>query len=129
MPKAKILVIDDQSFICKLINSRLSANDYNVVSALDGIEGLHKAHKEKPDLILLDITMPRLDGFETARRLKSNDETKSIPIIMLTAKGVQSAIAKATNELGAVSYIVKPFRPEVLIDEIQKALDKKREMD
>ena len=125
MPKAKILVVDDEPFICRLIQSRLKANDYEVVIGSSGLEALDKAKKEKPDLIMLDIIMPQMDGLEALSGLKSNDETKSIPVIMLSAKGTQDSIIKATTELGAAAYIIKPFDPGILLDTVKKALEKK----
>ncbi|MFH1772065.1 MAG: response regulator [Candidatus Omnitrophota bacterium] len=118
----KILVIDDNHVICMLIESRLKANGYDVIIALSGEDGLAKARAEKPDLILLDITMPGMDGFEVAAQLKDSEETNNIPFVMLTARGEQEAIAKALNDLGAKGYVVKPFKPDVLLGEIQRTL-------
>lgn len=125
MPQAKILVVDDEPFITRLLASRLKANDYEVIIANDGMRALNMAQEQKPDLIMLDIMMPQMDGFETATKLKGNVLTKDIPIIMLTAKGTQDSIAKAIGEIGAVGYIIKPFEPETLFVEIKKALNKK----
>jgi CheY-like chemotaxis protein len=125
MAKAKILVIDDNSYMRKLLESRLKANDYQVVLAEDGKEAINKAQLEKPDLVLMDITMPKMDGFQTAEKLKAHASTRSIPIIFVTARGQEEEIFKATKELGAAAYIIKPFRSEILLNEIKKALDKR----
>jgi len=100
---------------------RLEANNYDIVTACDGIEGVEKAQKEKPDLILLDVLMPNLDGFQTLEKLKENSQTKLIPVIMLTAKDQLADITKAI-ELGANDYIVKPFDYRAMLEKIQKAL-------
>jgi DNA-binding response OmpR family regulator len=125
MAKAKILVIDDNSYMRKLLESRLKANDYQVVLAEDGKEAFSKAESEEPDLVLLDITMPKMDGFQIAEKLKNHASTRSIPIIFVTARGQEEEIFKATKELGAAAYIIKPFRSEILLNEIKKALDKR----
>jgi DNA-binding response OmpR family regulator len=125
MPKAKILVVDDNPFICRLLESRLRASEYDVIGALDGGEALEKAQKEKPDLILLDINMPGIDGFEIGAKLRANNQTSSIPIIMVTALGEHQNIVKAMTELDAASYVVKPFKPEKLLEEVRKVLEKK----
>jgi CheY-like chemotaxis protein len=82
----KILIIDDEKGIIKVVTSRLIANGYEVISATDGVEGLEKAKKEKPDLVLLDIMMPVMSGYEVIEELKKDDATKSIPVIMVTAQ-------------------------------------------
>ena len=117
----KILVVDDDPHIVKLVESRLKANRYDVITAKNGIESLEKANKEKPDLIILDILMPEMDGYQTLRELKESAETKSIPVIMFTAKG-QSEDVEKSYELGASDYIVKPFTPVTLLEKIHKAL-------
>ncbi len=125
MPEAKILVVEDNDFMRRLLEMRLKANHYDVVAASDGLEGLEKA-KENPDVIILDINLPNLSGLEVAAQLKGNAKTKTIPIIFVTAKGEDKDVFRAITELGAECYILKPFQPEKLLDEIQKALNKKR---
>ena len=112
MPKAKLLVIDDNPFICKLMASRLTANDYAVIIALGGAEGLKKAAEEKPDLILLDFTMPDMDGVEVGTKLKGNDATRNIPIIMVTARSEHAIVVKAMENFNPAAYVVKPFNPD-----------------
>lgn len=123
MDKAKILVVDDSGYMRKLLESRLKANNYQVILAEDGKEAFSKAESEKPDLVLLDLTMPKMDGFQIAEKLRSYASTRSIPIIFVTARGQQEEIFKATKELNAAAYIIKPFRSEILLDEIKKALE------
>jgi DNA-binding response OmpR family regulator len=121
MAKARILIVEDNPFMSKLLQMRLKANEYEVSAAVNGKDALLKVINNKPDLILLDVNMPQLDGFETARALKADPETKNLPIIFVTAKGEEQDILKAI-ECGAVSYIIKPFTPERLLDEISKTL-------
>ena len=117
----KILVVDDEPSLVMMVESRLKANRYGVIIANNGIECLEKAQTEKPDLILLDIMMPEMDGFQTLEKLRENNQTKSIPVIMLTAKSQLDDVNKAAN-LGVTDYIVKPFSPVVFLEKIHKAL-------
>jgi CheY-like chemotaxis protein len=87
MSKGKILVVDDEVYIVHILDFSLGMEGYEVVTALDGEEALAKVKKEQPDLIVLDIMMPKLDGYETCRILKSDPETQQIPVILLSAKG------------------------------------------
>ncbi len=120
----KVLVIDDEIFISRMIKITLEAKDYEVVVAKDGTEGLEKALKEKPDVILLDIMMPVYDGFYILGKLKEQDETKAIPVIMLTSMARPQDITRAM-ELGSAGYVMKPFEYEDLIASIENALKKK----
>ncbi|MCP4652260.1 MAG: response regulator [Candidatus Omnitrophica bacterium] len=119
---AKILIVDDSADITEIVASRLEANNYDVAIAESGEEALEMVKPENPDLILLDISMPGIDGIETGRRLKADEETKAIPIVMITAKGDQNDIMLAIKEAQAVDYIVKPFRSDQLLEKIQRAL-------
>ncbi len=121
----KILVVDDEPNIVKLIASRLRNNGYDVISALDGEDGLKKAITEKPDLILLDIIMPGLNGFEVCKRLKENELTKEIPVIMLTALAEEKDLSKGLEE-GASCFITKPFSAVDLLHEIKTAMQDKK---
>jgi DNA-binding response OmpR family regulator len=117
----KILVIDDEPELSKAIAIRLKASGYDVITAQDGVEGLEKAKSSKPDLIVLDILMPKMDGYEVCRLLKFDEKYKSIPIIMLTAKAqdIDRAIGK---KVGADDYLTKPFETQDLIGKIKKYL-------
>ena len=121
MGKKKILVVDDEPDAVGLLSIRLKSNGYDVISALDGKSCLKKAVEEKPDLIILDILMPKINGFEVCKRLKERDETKDIPVIMLTAK--DSDTDKVIGRvIGANYYIAKPFDSEVLLVKIKELL-------
>jgi len=116
-----ILVIDDEKDLIKLIDLHLSKEGYLVIGAKNGIEGLDIALKHKPDLILLDIMMPKLDGLEVCKRLKSATETSRIPVVMLTAKA-QETDKVIGLELGADDYITKPFSPRELVARVKAVL-------
>jgi OmpR family response regulator RpaB len=118
MDKQKILVIDDEASIRQIVETRLKLAGYEVITAADGVEALEQAATHQPDLIVLDIMMPKLDGFEVCRELRKNMTT---PIIMLTAKGdITDRIAAL--ELGADDYVVKPFSPRELEARIKAVL-------
>jgi DNA-binding response OmpR family regulator len=122
--KKKILIVDDERDIVKALTIRLGASGYQVVSAYDGAQGVFLAHKEKPDLILLDIRMPSGDGFSVAEKLKQTSRTTRIPILFLTGSPEREAEEKALA-LGARFYIKKPYDPEELLDAVKRALEKK----
>jgi len=119
MSKKKILVVDDEPQFRLLVQKRLQANGYDVVQAVDGADGLEKARTEKPDLILLDIMMPHMNGVEVLKVLKSEDTTRDIPVVMLTAKGETDLILDA-QEIGAADYFIKPFEPELFLTYIKR---------
>ena len=119
----KILVVDDEANIVELLQSRLEKNGYGVIVAYDGQEALEKTYKENPDLIILDIMLPKVDGYNVCKTLRSDDKYKAIPIIMLTARTLGQDI-KMGMDLGAVSYVQKPFQPEVLLGIIQGLVKK-----
>ena len=87
MYQAKILVVDDEVYILHILDFILGAESYDVVTATNGEQALQKVREEKPDLVILDIMMPKLDGYETCRMIKNDPTTKGIPVILLTAKG------------------------------------------
>lgn len=120
MPK-KILLIDDEPEILKLLAKRLEDAGFEVITAPDGIEGLDKARATNPDLILLDILMPRIDGFDVCRLLKFDERYKNIPILLLTAK-TQDADKETGRKVGANGYITKPFESSDLIAKIRELL-------
>ena len=121
--KAKILLADDEEDIKTVISLYLGAKGYEVVTAYDGLDAIEKAKTEKPDLILLDVMMPIMNGFEVCQKLKEDPETQDIPIIMLSAAAQSETITKSI-ELGAKDYIVKPFEPERLDKMLFKYLNK-----
>ena len=121
--KKKILIVDDERDIVKAVMIRLQGAGYEVVTAFDGAQGVFMAHKEKPDLIILDIRMPAGNGFSVAQRLKRSMHTFTIPVIFLTGSPEKNAEKKAMA-LGARFYIKKPYDPEELLDAIKRALER-----
>ncbi len=117
----KILVIEDDANILELLAYNLSKESYVVKQAESGERGIGMAKKERPDLILLDLMLPKVDGLEVCRTLKGDPETKGIPIIMVTAKGEESDIVCGL-EMGADDYITKPFRPKELVARVRSVL-------
>ena len=121
MGKKKILLVEDESVLLNMVKMRLEANNYEVISAFDGQEGLEKARKERPDLIILDLMLPKLDGYKVCRMLKFDEKYKKIPIIMFTARAQQSD-EEMGFEVGANAYITKPFEPQVLLAKIKELI-------
>lgn len=124
-----ILVVDDSEPILNLISTVLRRHEYNLVTAKDGMEAFHKIEEKLPDLILLDIMMPVIDGYEVCRRLKDNEVTRDIPIIFLTAKTSKQDVVQGL-EIGGVDYIPKPFDQNEVLARIRTHLELKeaREM-
>lgn len=112
-----VLVVDDDPVIQKLLQVNFEMEGYEVVLAGDGVEALEKARELAPDLIVLDVMMPRMDGLEAAARLKQDPATAGIPIIMLSAKA-QDADVKAGRATGADEYMTKPFDPLDLLERV-----------
>jgi len=129
---AKILVVDDNVSLVRMLEGVLRRRDYDVITAYDGVEALSKARAERPDLIVLDIVMPRMDGYEVCRHLHADPATAAIPVILLTVKGqvddpdldpamLNARIAEQMIgfEVGAVDFISKPMRAGELLDRIK----------
>ena len=119
--KKKILVVDDEPNILKSLSDLLTANDYDVVTAEDGKIGIEKAHAEKPDLILLDIMMPKVSGIELLKAIKASEKTARCPIIILSAKSDLDTLNEAMWNY-ADKYITKPYDPEELLVSIKSTL-------
>ena len=117
----KIMVVDDERHIVRLVEVNLQRAGYDVVSAYDGVEALEKITAEKPAMIILDVMMPRMDGFEVLKELRGNPETKDIPVIMLTAKAQDADIFKGWSS-GVDSYLTKPFNPRELLVFVERIL-------
>lgn len=117
----KILLIDDEPIIVKLVSSRLQANGYDVITASNGQEGLQKARTEQPDLIILDVMLPKMDGYRVCRLLKYDDKYRRIPIIMFSAR-VQTEDQEKGMMAGADAYLTKPFNPQTLLGKIEELL-------
>ena len=110
----KILVVDDERHIVRLVEVNLERAGYDVVTAYDGVEALEQVEEEDPDMIVLDVMMPRMDGFDVLKNLQSDPEYKDIPVIMLTAKAQDADIFKGWQS-GVSSYLTKPFNPKELL--------------
>ena len=119
--RAKILIVDDELDTLLPLKRALEMDSFNVIEAQDGVEALEKVRVEIPDLVLLDLMLPRLNGFEVCQRLKQEEATSSIPIIMLTAKSESSDKVEGI-EIGADDYVTKPFDLEELKARIKAVL-------
>ena len=124
----KILVCDDEPYILMALTDAVEMEGYECVTAINGKEALQKARETLPDLIMLDIMMPFMDGFEVCRELKADAATRDIPVIMLTAKSQQIDIQKG-KDAGADDYITKPFRPSTLRKKFNEVLDARHIID
>lgn len=120
--KKKILIVEDDSFLRNLISQKLQKEGYEVAEAADGEEGLKKIKEEKPDLILLDLILPEIDGFEVLRRVKEDPLLASIPVIILSNLGQREDIERGMN-LGAADFLIKAhFTPGEIIEKIKNIL-------
>ena len=118
---SKVLIVEDEANIRQLVKYNLEKESYQVIEAEDGLLGLRLAKAEKPDLVLLDLMLPQMDGLEVCRSLKGNQATTALPIIMLTAKSEE--IDKVIGlELGADDYMTKPFSPRELVARVKAVL-------
>jgi two-component system phosphate regulon response regulator PhoB len=120
MPET-ILLIEDEADVADLVRYHLKKAKYRVLHALDGAEGLAMVQQERPDAVVLDIMLPRMNGFEVAKKLKSDPTTESIPVLILSAKGEAESRIKGL-ELGAEDYLPKPFSPRELVLRIKALL-------
>jgi DNA-binding response OmpR family regulator len=125
MPRKKILLVDDSSTVLLLHRMMLSHCGYELLTARDGQEALDKASTERPDLIFLDVLMPRMDGFQTCRVLRSRAETKEVPIILVTTRGEPHYVRQGF-ESGCTDYITKPFDGEELLAKVRSHLEEAR---
>ncbi len=121
--RKKIVVVDDEVPIARMLKIRLEANGYNVFMAHDGKTGLDLVHQVVPNLILLDLVLPVIDGFKVCRMLKFDNNYKNIPIIMLTARSADES-RNLGRQLGANAYMTKPFEPQVLLKKIEELIGK-----
>jgi DNA-binding response OmpR family regulator len=117
----RILAIDDEPRILSMIRKRLETLGYIVSVAADGIEGLRKARTERPDLIILDLLLPDVSGFEVCALLKGDAELRSIPVLMLTARSQAADIAEG-RRVGADAYITKPYESDTLVEQVARLL-------
>jgi DNA-binding response OmpR family regulator len=119
---ARILVVDDEPDIVRFAVAVLEARGHQVSIATDGVRALESARAEVPDAILLDLNLPRLDGREVCRQLKSDERTAAIPIVMMTASEIAIGDVRTGREAGADDYLIKPFLRDVLIQRIESLL-------
>lgn len=122
MDKKKILIVDDESNIRLLVSSMLR-KDYTVLEVSDGVEAIDIARSQKPDLIFMDILMPKMDGYTACRAIKNDPATQAIPVVMLTAVGYELN-KKLAKEVGADGYITKPFTSGELLETVTSLLAK-----
>jgi len=121
MAKEKILIVEDDPDIVEMIDYNLKKEGYRIISVLNGEDAIGIAEKENPDLIILDLMLPEMDGFQVCKHLRSEEKTSSVPIIMLTAKS-QETDKVVGLELGADDYMTKPFSPRELVARIKAVL-------
>ncbi len=121
--KKRILVVEDQTAIINMLRMRLEANNFEVITAGDGQEGLEKARKENPNLIILDIMLPKMNGYKVCQLLKADPKYRAIPIIISSGRTPQE-IRKVGQEVGADAYVSKPFEAGVLLSKIKELLEK-----
>ena len=121
MANESILVVDDEEDVLELVRYNLDKSGYQVETASSGEEALAKARRKLPDLVILDLMLPGMDGLEVCKKLKNDVKTEGLPIIVLTAKGEETDIVTGL-ELGADDYVTKPFSPKVLIARVRRIL-------
>ncbi len=121
MERKKILLVDDSSTVLLMEKMILSKSPYHLVTATDGQDGFDKAVAEKPDLILLDVIMPRMDGFEVCRRLREREETRRVPVIMVTTRGELTSVETGYKS-GCTDYITKPINSLELLSKVKNYL-------
>ncbi|MCJ7745695.1 MAG: response regulator [Actinobacteria bacterium] len=126
MDRRKILVVDDDPTMVKLINVNLKLNNYAVIEAISGEQALDIVSKEPLDLVVLDIMMPGVDGWEVLKRIREDADTEELPVILVTAKTQDSDVIRGW-ELGADEYVIKPFNPLLLVEVIKMVLDRSYE--
>ena len=118
----RILVVDDEEGIITVVKMYLEHHHYEVITASDGQEGLDKAKSDRPDLIILDLMLPRINGYKVCGLLKKDARYAKIPIILFTAKAQEKDI-KMGEEVGADAYLIKPFEPNVLLSKVKELLN------
>jgi DNA-binding response OmpR family regulator len=115
----RVLVVDDSDVLRKIVSFNLTKEGYVVEEARDGLEGLEKMKSNKPDLVILDVMMPHLNGFEVLKRMRADPELSNVPVIILTAKGGEND-AKMALQSGANGFLTKPFSPVKLVEEVRR---------
>ena len=123
-PKKRILIVEDQAMIVNMLKMRLEANHYEVITASDGQEGFEKAQKENPDLIILDVMLPKMNGYKVCQLLKADPKYKTIPVIISSGRTPQE-IRRVSKDVGADAYMHKPFEAEVLLAKMKELIEAK----
>ena len=126
MPRARVLIVDDEEDIRDLLSYNLQKEGYQTTAVEGGNEALSEARSRPPDLVILDLMLPDVDGLEVCKLMKASSRTAGIPIVMLTAKGDEADVVTGL-ELGADDYIIKPFSPRVLLARIKAVLRRRRQ--
>ena len=119
--KTRILLVDDEPDLVQMVSARLKAAGYEISTAYDGQEALEKVKESRPDLMILDLMLPKLDGYKVCRLLKFDERTRGIPILICTARAQVEDVTLAT-ECGADAYLTKPFEAKVLLSKLQELL-------
>ena len=119
MAKKRLLLVDDEVELVEMIKFRLEASDYEVLTANDGQQALEIARREKPDLVILDVMLPKMDGYKVCGLLKKDSRYAHIPVMMFTAKAMDADM-KLGQEVSADAYLTKPFEPKVLLEKIKE---------
>jgi DNA-binding response OmpR family regulator len=119
---AKILVVDDHPSILRLVAKALEVEGHEILTAMDGVEGWEKVQSERPDLVILDVVMPRLDGYRVLNRIKSAAELQHTPVMMLTVKDEPEDVSLATS-IGADYYMTKPFNPSDMASLVRRIFE------
>jgi two-component system alkaline phosphatase synthesis response regulator PhoP len=117
----KLLVVDDEMYILNILDFTLGSEGFEVITAANGEEALRKVNQLRPDLVVLDVMMPKVDGFEVCRAIKSKTETSHIPVILLTARD-RAADRKKGEEVRCDAYMTKPFNPQKLVERIRELI-------
>ena len=125
--KRNILIVDDERDIVVILKLALEKEGYQVTEAFDGVEALAKVSEVKPDLILLDIMMPKMDGYTMNLKLKSNPETASIPVIIITGRGQLKELIQAYKDVAIAAFMEKPFTVAMLLNNIKEVLGENKQ--
>ena len=121
MSDARVLVVDDDPVILKLLEVNFTMEGFDVVSAIDGVDGLERARIDRPDVVVTDIMMPKMNGIELLEAMRADPDIADIPVILLSAKAMTDDV-RAGLDAGADDYITKPFEPLELVDRVNKLL-------
>ena len=119
---ARILVVDDEPDIVRVIVKIMEARGHTVATAKDGVEAIERVLAEPPDVVILDLNLPRLDGYEVCKRIKGDPATAHVPVVMMTAAYVSVDDARVGSAVGADEYVVKPFLREVLVHNVERLI-------